>query len=61
MLTGDDKGKKGEVIRSFPKTGKIIVEGVNMMKRSRKSQKKDKGGLIDVAMPMNASNVKKQK
>ena len=36
ILSGDDKGKSGKIIKSFPKTGKILVEGVNVIKRHQK-------------------------
>ncbi|MCC6323324.1 50S ribosomal protein L24 [Candidatus Nomurabacteria bacterium] len=60
ILTGGDKGKKGKVMKSFPTLNKIVVEGVNMKKRSKKATKKTgPGGLIEMAMPIDASNAKK--
>jgi large subunit ribosomal protein L24 len=59
VLTGKDKGKTGEVTRSFPKKGKVIVSGVNVAKkhtRNRFSQDK-KGEIVDKTMPINVSNV----
>ena len=59
MLAGKDKGKTGEVVRSFPKTGKVIVAGVNIAKKhSRNKLNTDKKGeVIDKTMPIDASNV----
>ena len=59
VLAGKDKGKTGEVVRSFPKTGKVIVAGVNIAKKhSRNKLNTDKKGeVIDKTMPIDASNV----
>lgn len=62
ILAGKDKGKKGKIIRSLPKEEKVVVEGVNMLKKHRRPRKTDeKGSVIDVAMPIHISNVKKVK
>lgn len=58
VLSGKDKGKKGEVIAAFPAENKVIVEGVNVAKRHTKPRKAgDSGGIIDKAMPIDASKV----
>lgn len=58
VLTGKDKGKKGEVIHSYPATGRVTVEGVNMKKKHVKAQQgATKGELIEFAASMNVSNV----
>jgi large subunit ribosomal protein L24 len=60
LIAGKDKGKKGKVVRVMPKENKIIVEGLNMMKKHQKPRKSgEKGTMINIAMPINASNVKK--
>jgi len=60
ILSGDDKGKTGKVTKAFPATGKIVVEGLNVVKKHIKPrQQGQKGQLIEVAMPMHASKVKK--
>ena len=60
ILSGDDKGKTGKVVKSFPRDGKILVEGVNVMKRHERSRKQgSKGQIVDRAMPINASKVAK--
>ena len=62
VLSGADKGKKGSVVRVFPALGKVIVEGVNMKKKSQRATKKTgKGQVVELAMPIDASNVKKVK
>lgn len=60
VLTGKDKGKKGKIAKVFPKENKVIVEGVNMMKKHQRPRKSgEKGSVKSVEMPMHASNVKK--
>lgn len=60
ILSGDDKGKTAKVIRAFPKEGKVLVEGVNIVKKNERSKKKDgKGQIVDRAMPIFASKVMK--
>ncbi len=61
ILVGKDKGKKGKIIKSIPTMNMVVVEGINMKKKSQKATKKSgKGQVIEMAMPINASNVKKQ-
>ena len=58
VLSGKDAGKTGKVIQVFPKEEKIVVEGVNIMKKSLKSNKKgDKGQLVELSGPFHISNV----
>ncbi len=60
VITGKDKGKEGKIAQAFPKEGRIIVEGVNMMKRRERATKQgQKGQVVSVAGPIHASNVKK--
>ena len=60
VLTGKDKGKKGKVVRAFPKKGKVLVEGLNMAKRSQRPKKtSEKGQIMNIAMPIHVSNVRK--
>lgn len=59
VLTGKDKGKFGKIERAFPKTGKVIIGGINIKKVAEKSKKKEgKGSIIERAYPIDASNVK---
>jgi len=58
IIAGENKGKIGKVLKTFPDAGRIIVEGVNLIKRhSRPTQKNRKGGIIEKEGPINASNV----
>jgi len=58
ILSGKDRGKRGEVTKSFPKEMKVLVGGVNMMTRHKKpSQANPQGGLERTEAPMHVSNV----
>ena len=58
VVRGDDKGKTGEVIRVFPKRGRVTVKGVNVVKRHRKARRpEEQSGIIEMAAPIHASNV----
>lgn len=58
VMSGKDSGKTGKVIQVFPKEEKLVVEGVNIMKKTMKSQKQgQKGQVIELAGPMHASKV----
>jgi len=60
IITGKDKGKKGKIVRVLVKKNKIIVEGLNMMKKHQRPRKSgEKGSMVNVAMPIAVSNVKK--
>ncbi|HYJ30304.1 MAG TPA: 50S ribosomal protein L24 [Allosphingosinicella sp.] len=58
VLSGKDKGKTGEVTKSLPKEGKVVVAGVNIAVRHRKaSQANPQGGLERSEAPLHASKV----
>ena len=58
VLTGKDRGDEGEIMRVFPKDGKVIVEGVNVAKKHQRAARATmQAGIIDKDMPMPASNV----
>lgn len=58
VLTGKDKGKKGKVIQAFPRLNRVVVEGVRVTKRHLRTRKQgEKGQIIEVSMPIHASNV----
>ena len=58
IISGKDKGKKGQILNVFPKGGKILIEGVNLRKKHSKPKKQGmKGQIISVPSPINASNV----
>ncbi len=59
VIAGQDKGTVGEVKAAFPKTNKVIVEGVNVRKKHQKpNQINPDGGIVDKEMPISVSNVK---
>jgi large subunit ribosomal protein L24 len=58
VISGNSKGKSGKVLKVYPDKNRIIIEGVNMMRRhSRPSQKYPQGGIMQREAPINASNV----
>jgi large subunit ribosomal protein L24 len=58
VLSGKDRGKRGKVLRVLPEKGRVVVEGVNVVKRhTRPSQKVLQGGIIDKENPVAASTV----
>lgn len=60
ILAGKDKGKTGKVIETLKKQNKVIVEGINMVKKHQKPNNANQnGGIYDIAAPIHVSNVKK--
>ena len=60
VITGKDKGKSGKIVRVLVKENKVIIEGINMMKKHQRPRKTgEKGSMVNIAMPIHASNVKK--
>ena len=58
IITGKDKGKRGKVRRAFPKEDRVVVEGLNMLKRhSRTRGGARQGGIIELEAPLDVSNV----
>jgi len=61
VITGKDKGLQGKVVQTFPKTEKVIVEGVNRIKKHQKvgqtSRGAKTGGIITKEAPIHVSNV----
>jgi len=58
VMRGDDKGKEGKIIRVYPKTGRVTIEGVNLVKKHRRARTADEqSGIIEMAAPIHASNV----
>jgi len=58
IITGKDKGKKGKIVRVLPSENKVVVEGANILKKHQRPRKSgEKGQVLSVAMPLNASNV----
>lgn len=62
VITGDDKGKTGKVAKAFPRLNKIVIDGVNTVKKHQRARREgQKGQVVTVAMPFSVSNVKKVK
>lgn len=57
VIAGDDKGKTGEVLRSMPKEGKVVVQGVNLVKRHTKPSQTSAGGIVTKEAAIQVSNV----
>lgn len=58
VISGKDKGKEGKILKSFPKKDRVIVEGVNIVKKHQKpSQVNQTGGIVEVEAPIHVSNV----
>lgn len=58
VISGNYRGKSGRVLKVFPKNDRIIVEGVNFIKRhTRPSQNNPQGGIIEKEAPIHVSNV----
>ena len=54
----EDKGKQGKVLRVFPKTGRVLVEGVNIVKKHRRARRpEEQSGILEVPAPIAASKV----
>ena len=58
IISGNFKGKQGKVLKVFPETNRVIVEGVNIVKRhTRASQKNPQGGILQKEGAIHVSNV----
>jgi len=58
VMRGEDKGKEGKVIRVFLKTGRVLVEGVNLVKMHRKARTAEElSGIWEAPAPVHSSNV----
>ncbi len=62
VLAGKDKGATGQVIAAFPATSKVVVEGVNMVKKNKKvtnpgGRSANEGGIVTQEAPIHVSNV----
>ena len=57
LLTGRDKGRTGEVIEVHPDDNRVLVRGINMVKRHQKQTAQQEGGIISKESPVHLSNV----
>jgi large subunit ribosomal protein L24 len=55
VISGDDKGKRGKVLRVLPKTGRIVIDGVNVVKRHRRATATSEAGIVTFAAPIHHS------
>ncbi len=57
VLTGRDKGRTGEVIEMRPGDGRVVVRGVNMVKRHQRQTAQQEGGIVSKELPVHLSNI----
>ncbi|CAM4183872.1 50S ribosomal protein L24 [Lacicoccus alkaliphilus] len=58
VISGKDKGKEGTILKAIPSKERIVVEGVNIVKKHQKpSQMNPEGGILEVEAPIHVSNV----
>ncbi len=59
VIAGDDKGKSGKVIQVLPGNGRVLIEGINLVKKHmQKSEENPQGGIVEREAPIAISNVK---
>jgi large subunit ribosomal protein L24 len=57
VISGSDKGRTGEVLKVLPTEGRVIVQGVNMMKRHTRPSQTSQGGIVEKEATIHVSNV----
>ena len=57
VIAGSSKGKEGKITKTFASENKVIVEGVNIVKKHKKGNGQETGGILEIEAPINASNV----
>jgi large subunit ribosomal protein L24 len=58
IIAGKEKGKSGKISRIFPEKSRLVVDGLNVVKRhTRPSRNNQEGGIVEKEAPLNASNV----
>ncbi len=61
VIAGNDRGQTGRVLKVFPKAARVVIEGVNLIKRhTRPTQKNPKGGILEKEAPIHISNVSRE-
>jgi large subunit ribosomal protein L24 len=59
IILGKYRGKKGKILKVIPKKGKVLLEGINLVKKSQKPKRSgEKGQIVELPAPLDASNVK---
>jgi large subunit ribosomal protein L24 len=58
IIAGKDKGKSGKIVRVLVSKNRVIVDGLNVVKKQQRARRNnEKGSIIDISMPIHASNV----
>ena len=57
VIAGSDKGKTGKIVRTLRDENRVVVEGVNIVKKHQKATGQESGGIVEMAAPIHASNV----
>ena|SRR5438552_17129887 len=57
VITGDQRGQEGTVLKVLPRKGRVVVEGINLVKRHKRGTPQAEGGIIQFAAPIHLSNV----
>lgn len=57
VIAGSNKGKEGKILKTFKADNRIIVEGVNMIKKHQKANGNETGGILETEAPIHVSNV----
>lgn len=57
VIAGKEKGKKGKIIKMIPDEARVVVGGVNLVKRHQKPSRTSAGGIVEKEAPLHVSNV----
>ena len=57
VIAGSNKGKEGTIKKVLKKENRVIIEGVNMVKKHQKGNGQESGGILEIEAPIHASNV----
>ncbi len=57
ILTGRDKGKRGEIVKVLPAQSKVVIQGINLVRRHQKQSASQEGGIISKEAPIHVSNI----
>jgi large subunit ribosomal protein L24 len=57
VISGSDKGKKGSVLKVFPKEARALVQGVNLVKRHQRQSQTQQAGIVTKEAPIHLSNI----
>ena len=59
VIAGAHRGKTGKILKVFRKADRVVIEGVNLVKRHTRATQNQQGGIVEKEAPISASNVKK--